>query len=148
MSIDIRPRVPVRSRYFPLPVDVLNPHRDGRCKHGLKGIHTFKAGSTVQAVDHEQRYTLEGREYVSETTDYHVVECNHSGPLPPDLAIVIAEYDAHDWAAGPTTLKQAAAEKGVTVDCLCEYTVKHLLATGKLTIEDVLAAYEAAPVES
>jgi hypothetical protein len=147
MSIDIQPRVPVRSRYFPLPVDVLNPHRDGRCRHGLKGIHTFKAGSTVQAVDHEQRYTINGVESVSETTDYHVVECNHSGPLPPDLAAVFAEFDTGEQQ-GPTTLKQAAAEKGVTVDCLCEYTVKHLLATGKLTIEDVLAAYEAAPVES
>lgn len=146
MSIDIKPRVPVRSRYFTLPVDVLNPHRDRRCKYGLKGIHTFKAGSTVQAVDHEQRYTLDGVEHVSETTDYHVVECNHSGPLPADLADVLAEYDSGE-AAGPTTLKQAAAEKGVTVECLCEYTVKQLLATGKLTIEDVLAAYDAAPIE-
>jgi hypothetical protein len=147
MSIDIKPRVPVRSRYFTLPVDVLNPHRDRRCRHGLRGVHTFKAGSTVQAVDHEQRYTLEGREYVSETTDYHVVECSHSGPLPPDLASVLAEYDAHDWAAGPTNLKQAAAEKGVTIECLCEYAVKQLLAAGSLKIEDVLAAYDAAPIE-
>jgi hypothetical protein len=145
--IDIQPKTPVASRYFLLPVDLPNPDYDARCrKQSFRGTKTFRKDSTVHAVDYEQHYTINGESRVQKFTEYHLTEY-WSGPITGAVATALAQHDTGEQQ-GPTTLKQAAAEKGVTVDCLCEYTVKHLLATGKLTIEDVLAAYEAAPVES
>jgi|688.fasta_scaffold00210_64 hypothetical protein len=143
MGIDIGPREAVTSRFFTLPQDVPNPHHDKRCKYGLRGVRKFGAGVVVHAVDYEQKYVIDGVEKVQQTTEYRT---DGAGFLPPDLAEAFAKLDPRD-DRGPQTLKEAAAECGISVGCLCEYAVKHLLNSGKLTVQDVIDAYDSAPVE-
>lgn len=144
MSIDIKPREAVVSRFFTLVEDVSNPHHDKRCKYGLRGIKTFKSGTVIHAVDYEQRFVIDGVEKVQKTTEYR--SSGSGGFVPEDLNEVFARLDPRD-CRGPQTLAEAAQECGVSIGCICEYAVRQLLADGKLTVQDVIAAYEAAPVE-
>jgi hypothetical protein len=140
--IDIQPKTPVASRYFLLPVDLPNPDYDARCrKQSFRGTKTFRKDSTVHAVDYEQRYTINGETRVQKTTEYHLIEY-WSGPITGAVAEAVSQYDTREQR-GPTTLKEAAVEKGVGIDCLCEYAVRQLLADGKLTIDDILADLKA-----
>lgn len=143
MPIDIKPRVATVSRFFTLPHDVPNPHHDKRCKYGLRGIRKFAAGVVIHAVDYEQEYVINGVSKVQCTTEYR---SSSSGVLPQDLAEVFAAIDPRD-GRGPATLAEAAAECGLSVRYLCEYAVKQLLADGKLTVQEVIDAYNASPVE-
>lgn len=144
MSIDIKPREAVVSRFFTLTEDVPNPHHDKRCKYGLRGIRKFAAGVVIHAVDYEQKYTIDGVESVNKTTEYR--SAGSAGFVPADLNEAFAKLDPRD-DRGPQTLAEASEECGVSVGCLCEYAVKQLLAEGKLTVQDVIAAYDNAPVE-
>lgn len=143
MPIDIKPRVAVASRFFTLPHDVPNPHHDKRCKYGLRGLRKFGAGIVIHAVDYEQAFVIDGVENVQKTTEYR---SGGSGVLPADLAEVFASLDPREQR-GPATLAEAAEECGLSVHYLCEYAVKQLLADGKLTVQEVIDAYNAAPAE-
>jgi hypothetical protein len=143
MSIDIKPREAVRSRFFTLPHDVHNPHHDKRCRYGIRGVKKFAAGLTVHAVDYVQVYVINGDEKVQETTEYRFDGLG-GGFLPEDLRNVFAELDPRE-DRGPQNLGEAAAECGVSISCLCEYAVKHLLASGKVTIGEIIDAYEKSP---
>lgn len=144
MSIDIKPREAVAIRFFTLTEDVPNPHHDKRCKYGLRGIKTFKSGTVIHAVDYERKFVADGVEKVQKTTEYR--SSVSVGFVPADLNEAFAKLDPGD-DCGPQTLAEAAAECGVSVACICEYAVKHLLAEGKLTVQDVIDAYDSAPVE-
>jgi hypothetical protein len=142
MSIDIKPREAVRSRFFTLPHDVHNPHHDKRCRYGIRGVKWFDAGLTVHATDYVQVYVIDGVEKVQYSTEYH---CDLIGGfLPEDLRKVFAELDPRE-DRGPQNLGEAAAECSVSISCLCEYAVKHLLASGKVTIGEIIDAYEKSP---
>lgn len=145
MSIDIQPRVAVVSRFFTLPEDVPNPHHDKRCKHGLRGHKKFAAGVVVHAVDYEQKLVIDGVETVQKTTEYRTSGLGGVF-VPEDLNKAFAALDPRD-DRGPQTLAEAASECGVSIGCICEYAVKQLLAEGKLTVQDVIDAYNNAPVE-
>jgi hypothetical protein len=140
MSITIGPREAVVSRFFTLTEDVPNPHHDKRCKYGLRGIKKFAAGVVIHAVDYEQKCVIDGVEEVRKTTEYRS-GCS-AVFVPADLNKVFARLDPRD-SCGPQTLAEAAEECGVSVGCICEYAVKHLLAKGKLTVQDVVDAYDA-----
>lgn len=140
MSIAWTPRVAVASRVFTLPHDVPNPHHDKRCKYGLRGLRKFGAGVVIHAVDYEQKYVIDGVVQVQKNTEYRSPS---SGVLPADLAEVFSALDPRD-NRGPATLAEAAEECGVSVPCICEYAVKHLLASGELTVEEIIESYNAA----
>lgn len=144
MSIDIKPREAVTSRFFTLTEDVPNPHHDKRCKYGLRGVRKFAAGVVIHAVDYEQKFVIDGVEKVQKTTEYR--SAGSGGFVPADLNEAFAKLDPRD-DRGPQTLAEAAEECGVSVGCICEYAVKQLLASGKLTVQDVIDAYDASPVE-
>ena len=141
------PRTPVSSRYFSLPSAVPNPHYDGRCKYGHRGIKTYKAGSSIHAVDYEQECTVDGVTTTHKSTDYFLAETGSTArEVPKDVQALIAAFDSGEQQA-PQTLKEAAVEAGTTQDSLCYYAIKSLLASGRLTIEDVLSAWETSTVD-
>jgi hypothetical protein len=142
------PKVAAASRYFSLPQDVANPHFDKRCKYGVRGVKSFKAGTVIHVIDYEQSVTVEGKETVHKSTEYFVADPASVGchDVPADVAEAFSKLDPRD-DKGPSTLKEAAIECGVSVETLCRYVVKSLLASGKLTIDDVLDAYETSEVD-
>lgn len=142
-NITIEPRKTVATRYFSLREHVPNPHRDRRCRYGLRGVSIFKTGTVVRATEYEQGFTLEGVRNVERTTEYSVARV---GVVPQDLAKEFAKFDTGE-ARPASTLEEAAVEEGVSVACLCEYAVRQLLADGVVTIESVLKSYRDAPVE-
>ncbi len=141
-NVNIGPRKPVSSRYFTLSQDVPNPHYDKRCKYGVRGVAAFKAGTTIRATDYEQEVTTNGSTVLHKDVEYTFADGRilaHN--VPQDVHDVFAKLDTHE-DRGPSTLREAAAECGVSVETLCRYTVKSLIAAGKLTIDDVIEAYE------
>ena len=149
MNVNIGPKVAVNSRYFSLTQDVANPHFDKRCKYGVRGVKSFKAGTVIHAVEYEQSHTIGDKTIVNKTTSYFVIDQSYIGchDVPADVAEAFAKFDTRE-DKGPSNLKEAAVECGTSVDTLCYYVVKSLLASGKLTIEDVLAAYETSEVDA
>jgi hypothetical protein len=146
-NFHIGPKVAARGRYFSLPQDIANPHFDKRCKYGVRSVKLFKSGSTIHAIDYEQSVTVEGKETVHKTTEYFAAEASSTfHDVPADVQAEFAKHDPHEQR-GPANLKEAAVECGVSVETLCRYVVKSLLASGKLTIEDVLEAYETSEVD-
>ena len=146
-QFSIGPKVAAASRYFSLPQDVANPHFDKRCKYGVRGVRLFKSGTTIHAVDYEQSVTVEGKETVHKSTEYFVLEEGSTcHDVPSEVQIEFAKHDPREQR-GPASLKEAAVECGVSVETLCRYVVKSLLASGKLTIDDVLNAYETSEVD-
>lgn len=143
MSITIRDRKIVATRHFTLQSDIPNPHRDKRCRYGLRGVKSFTAGTVVRATDYEREFEINGETKVEKTTVYDVPRV---GWLPDDLARVFSLVDPR-VSRDPSTLAEAAVEKGVSIACLCEYAVRKLLADGKIEIGDVIEAYDSAPVE-
>jgi hypothetical protein len=140
------PQVAVASRYFNLPQEVSNPHFDKRCKYGVRGVKSFKAGTLIHAIDYEQSVTVDGKDTVHKSTEYFLAESSSCRDVPADVAEAFSRLDPRDYKS-PSTLKEAAVECGVSVETLCRYVVKSLLAGGKLTIDDVLDAYETSEVD-
>lgn len=141
-TFKLGPKIPVRQRYFSLPQTVENPHRDHRCKHGLRGINSFPAGTSICVTDYEQEAIANGETTVHESRSYFVVDDRLSCfDVPEDLAAIFASFDPGEDRK-PTTVREAAVEVGTSVDSFCRYAVKQLLASGKVTIEDLLDAYE------
>lgn len=146
-QFSLGPKVAARSRYFLLPHDVANSHFDKRCKYGVRGIKLFKSGTTIHAVDYRQSITIKGVDTVHETTEYFVAEDGSTcHDVPADVQAEFAKHDTREQR-GPATLKEAAVECGVSVETLCRYVVKSLLASGTLTIAGVLEAYETSEVD-
>lgn len=148
-SIDFGPKVAVASRYFSLPQDVANRHYDKRCKYGVRGVKAFAAGTTIHAIDYERSLTVDGKATSYKTTEYFVIDQSYIGchDVPDDVAQDFSKFDPRE-DKGPSTLKEAAVECGTSVETLCYYVVKSLLASGKLTIEGVLDAYETSTVDA
>lgn len=136
MSIEVNSPETVASRHFVLPVDVPNPVHDGRCRHGLRGVKAFKAGTVIYAVDYDQSVVVRGKRVVRSFTEYHV----DGRAVPEAVANLFAPYDPHEERAA-STLEEVAAEEGVSVNCICEYAVRRLLADGAITITDVQRFY-------
>ena len=146
-QFNIGPKVAAASRYFSLPQDVANPHFDKRCKYGVRGVKLFKSGTTIHAIDYEQSVTVEGKETVHKSTEYFVIDGSVScHDVPSEVQIEFAKHDPREQR-GPASLNEAAVECGVSVETLCRYVVKSLLASGKLTIDGVLEAYETSEVD-
>lgn len=136
MSIEINSPETVASRHFTLPVDVPNPVHDGRCRYGLRGVKTFKAGAVVFAVDYEQSVVVRGERLVRSFTEYRI----DGNAVPESLAALFSPHDPHEERP-PATLEEIAAEEFVSVACICEYAVRGLLAEGKITLADVQRFY-------
>lgn len=139
MSIEVNSPETVASRHFVLPVDVPNPVHDGRCRHGLRGVKTFKAGTTVYAVDYDQSVVVQGKRIVRSFTEYRVGRVVRE-VAPESLAALLAPHDTRE-ARPASTLEEVSTEEGVSVNCICEYAVRRLLADGTITIADVQRFY-------
>lgn len=141
------PRKPVASRYFSLPSAVPNPHYDRRCKYGHRGIKEYKSGTPIHAVDYEQECTVDDVTTTHKSTDYFLAESGATArEVPRDIQGLFAAFDTGEQNP-PQTLKEAAVEAGTTVETLCLYAIKSLLASGRLTVEDVLDAWETSSIE-
>ena len=146
-QFSIGPKVAAGSRYFSLTHDVANSHFDKRCKYGVRGVKLFKSGTTIHAIDYEQSITIDGVETVNKSTEYFVLETGSTcHDVPADVQAEFAKHDTREQR-GPANLKEASVECGVSVETLCRYVVKSLLASGKLTIAGVLDAYETSEVD-
>lgn len=147
-KFNLGPRLPVSSRYFTLPADVANPHHDRRCKYGHRAIRVYRAGTSINVIDYEQTLTREdGEQETHGSRDYFIADTYSTARVvPSDVAAEFAKHDPGE-SREPATIKEAACEAGTSVETLCRYAIKSLLASGKLTIEDVLQAYETSEVD-
>lgn len=130
-------------RHFYLTKPYANPGYDGRSKHNtFKSTKVFPVGTQVEAVDTVHYEAATGFSYGQTVTTYKILgeavtarelACEHD-PRTNEAARTL------DDACGRIRFSPAA-------DTVCELAVRQLIAEGKLSIADVVAAYERSPSE-
>ena len=140
--MSIRERKNVRTRIVKITTAITNPDCDRRCRHGHKSVPNYPAGAAFRATDWEQDYEIVPGEWKTVSgTDYR--DADRSGWFSDELNALIAKQDS-GVESKPETLEDIAAAENVSVSFICENAVRSLLASGKLTIDDVINAYEVA----
>lgn len=141
MNPIFRQRFPVRSRTFALTRDFPNPESDLRFrKSSVSGTRLFKCGDQVHATDYEQEWIdRDGVRHVETSTQYEFIKIH--GLVGKALAKLIAEQDPRVQPK-PASIEDLAVEAGVSEAYLCVLAVRHLLKTGKLTLEEVDDAFD------
>ena len=130
-------------RHFYLTKPYANPGHDGRSKHNtFKSTKVFPVGTQVEAIDTVHYEAATGFEYGPTVTNYKILgedvparqlACEHD-PRTSEPARTI------DDACGRIRFSPA-------VDTVCELAVRQLIAEGKLSIADIVAAYDRSPSE-
>jgi len=140
--MSIKERKPVRTRLLKLALDVANPDYDGRRRHGHKSVKVYAAGAAIRATDWEMEFEVsEGVWDKLASTTYE--DPNRSGWFSNELNEMIAAQDT-GTEHKPVGIEDLASLENMPVQYICESAIRHLLASGKLTLDDVAAAFHAA----
>lgn len=121
-------------RFFTLVSDIDNPKHDKRCKYGTRGVKAFKAGTTVCAIVRavERDGVVLGEQTYYEV-DYH--------PVPSEAVAAFAAQDP-GFDEKPKSLEEVAAREASEPHWIALRAVEALIKSGRLTIDEVIDAYE------
>jgi hypothetical protein len=131
-----------KTRTFTLKSDIDNPSHDRRCKHGVRGVRVFKAGTVVTVDEITCVYTYDdGTQQQATACDYYV--SGRHVPLAAQQSVnAVLRLADPGVDEEPQSIEHAAEVCGLEPEWFCWYVVEQLISEGRLSAKDLVAAYE------
>lgn len=130
------------TRQFVLKNDVENPAHDRRCRYGVEGLKTFKAGTVIRVVETTYTYTYDDGSSQSSTVKEYFVADKRGGISKRDaINAALAPFDPGE-DEDPQSIEHAASIVGTEPDYLCKCVVEELIADGRLSYQDLVDLYD------